>query len=474
VDTGVDTFSAYQTIDPAAKELTATLQLAYTSGGAASKWENRSTALVFTPAPDCVLPADARIELNLGTYSITGSRDSQGRFVIPVGELAKIASGDTATKQVQLTFLSEMLPVEEAQYSFAVDWYMANSVVGEAPMNGEKLAALQNQAGDAYPLVLSKSEDKIPSLQVIRTDQLVTNGQLRFMLQQQNLDGYYVTMSVQMLSNETREYGDTGQTVQYEFKGATITDTVNLQTNLGSNRLRFVVTTSSGEMVLEVFHYFVVTAANAVSDTRKILYYENFTDDATGQVSGAYTAHQVSVPTAAGQSASEYDLEGGLYKHEGYTFAGWSTEISGNDQNTYPEGTTVAFMYDAGASGRVKCMTMDGMPVQLSESGDLTLYAQWNVSGYFVEFDPNPPEGVSFTGNMPRQAFTYNEENELPLNQYVVDGYTFLGWSKSADGDVDYSDGEKVINLTTVAGEGVTLYAKWQPNESNGNQSTTG
>lgn len=378
VDTGADTFSMYQAIDTAAKEMTATLHLVYTSGGAASKWENRSAALVFTPAQDCELPADARIELDLGTYSITGSRNQQGNFVIPVGELAKIDSGETATKQVKMTLLSEMLPVAETSYSFAVDWYMANSVVGEAPMNGEKLAILQNEAGEQYPLVLSKSEDKIPSLQVIRTDQLVTNGQLRFTLQQQNLDGYYVTMSVQMMSNETHEYGDTGQTVQYEIEGATITDTVNLQTNLGNNRLRFVVTTVSGEMVLEVFHYFVVTTSAAISDTRKILYYENFVEP-DGMTTGRYVAYQTKVPTSAEQQPTEHILEAALYQHEGYMLMGWSAEESSN-QKIYLPGETLFFRYDANSPGHVQCTNADGEAVKLDAQGNLILYALWQAN----------------------------------------------------------------------------------------------
>ena len=42
-------------------------------------------------------------------------------------------------------------------------------------------------------------------------------------------------------------------------------------------------------------------------------------------------------------------------------------------------------------------------------------------------------------------------------------GYTFDGWSTAPDGDVVYTDGEEVSNLTATNGGFVTLYAQWLP-----------
>lgn len=75
---------------------------------------------------------------------------------------------------------------------------------------------------------------------------------------------------------------------------------------------------------------------------------------------------------------------------------------------------------------------------------------------YTVVFNSN-----GGTGTMSDQSFNVNETKALNKNTLSKENYIFLGWSTSADGDVVYTDGEYVTNITN-SGETITLYAVWE------------
>ena len=112
---------------------------------------------------------------------------------------------------------------------------------------------------------------------------------------------------------------------------------------------------------------------------------------------------------------------------KGYTFAGWNTEADGT-------GTA----YKAG----------DKL------STGLTLYAQWTANAYKVSFNANGGKG-----SMEEMSFTYDEAQALTKNAFERTDYNFIGWSKSANGSVEYQDEKSVKNLTENGT--VTLYAVW-------------
>ncbi len=89
-------------------------------------------------------------------------------------------------------------------------------------------------------------------------------------------------------------------------------------------------------------------------------------------------------------------------------------------------------------------------------------------SAYTVSFDANPPANAStkdrVRGNMGYQYFpSVKAERQLYPNQFVLPGYTFMGWNTKPDGSGDYyRDGAIVSGLSQV-GTDVTLYAQWVP-----------
>jgi uncharacterized repeat protein (TIGR02543 family) len=66
---------------------------------------------------------------------------------------------------------------------------------------------------------------------------------------------------------------------------------------------------------------------------------------------------------------------------------------------------------------------------------------------------------------MSDQSFTYDEASKaLTENTFSKEGYTFAGWATSSNGDVEYTDGQSVQNLTSEKNGVVNLYAKWTAN----------
>ena len=150
-----------------------------------------------------------------------------------------------------------------------------------------------------------------------------------------------------------------------------------------------------------------------------------------------------------GSTASQtmtYDQAANLtangYTKIGYTFTGWNTQQDGGG-TVYTDGENVINM-------------------TATEGEELTLYAQWRVNNYTVRFDGNSADG----GIMSNQPMAFGVAANLTANAYTRTGYTFTGWNSNADGSgAGYTDGQSVINLTSVEGGTVMLYAQWKPHQ---------
>ena len=138
-----------------------------------------------------------------------------------------------------------------------------------------------------------------------------------------------------------------------------------------------------------------------------------------------------------------YDVEVALttntYQKTGYAFTGWSTSKNG----------TVAHVDKALVSNLTS-----------EHNGVITLYAVWEANDYQVKFDAN-----TGSGEMNVQNFVFDAKQKIAKNTFVKVGHTFAGWSLTANGAKVYADEEKVLNLTSKAGEVVTLYATWTINK---------
>ena len=112
---------------------------------------------------------------------------------------------------------------------------------------------------------------------------------------------------------------------------------------------------------------------------------------------------------------------------EGYMFCGWSTS----------------------STGAVQYRTND----QITLTGNLTLYAVWDDNPYIITLNTNYDAGVFKSILVPRNHpnYTLTSRDEPTHTEY-----TFIGWSQSPTGVVDYRTGNKV----TLNGN-LTFYAVW-------------
>ena len=114
----------------------------------------------------------------------------------------------------------------------------------------------------------------------------------------------------------------------------------------------------------------------------------------------------------------------------GYTFVGWSETSSGS--------TTT--------------------PVTTMPDADKSYYAIWTAHTYSVHFDANHDDAE---GSMDDQDFTYGVAQALTTCGFTNEGYFFKGWATSDDGDVVYTNGQSVSNLSSTDEDVVDLFAVW-------------
>lgn len=147
--------------------------------------------------------------------------------------------------------------------------------------------------------------------------------------------------------------------------------------------------------------------------------------------------------TMANQSFT-YNVEKALnvnaFLKTGYTFGGWNTKADGTG-DSYADGQSVKNLTNV-------------------NGGTVTLYAVWVPNQYKVIYNGNGNN--SNDAIMDPTTHIYDEDKNLSLNRYTKEDHSFKEWNTKADGTgTSYIDGQSVINLTTVNGGEVTLYAIW-------------
>ncbi|MBQ9431453.1 MAG: InlB B-repeat-containing protein, partial [Kiritimatiellae bacterium] len=177
----------------------------------------------------------------------------------------------------------------------------------------------------------------------------------------------------------------------------------------------------------------------------------------TGNFVGAHTVPwsivKRTVTLTSGSAGKVYDGTE-LTKHEvtvggdgfaegegaSYTYTGTQTDI-GESENTF-----TYTLNDGTKAGNYDIVTANGK---------LTV----ETFPYAVTFNANGGSGA-----MEDLAFTYGQDAALTVNAFTRTGYTYQGWATSAEGEVVYTDGQTVGNLTMTPNGTVNLYAVWHPN----------
>ena len=96
----------------------------------------------------------------------------------------------------------------------------------------------------------------------------------------------------------------------------------------------------------------------------------------------------------------------------------------------------------------------------ISGVGAKTIYAKWTAHKYTVTFHGNGAD----KGAMKDQPMVCGTGKALTKNAFTRVGYTFSGWTRDPNsGNVEFTNGQKTLNLTYADGDTVELYAVWTP-----------
>ena len=204
----------------------------------------------------------------------------------------------------------------------------------------------------------------------------------------------------------------------------------------------------------------------------------------------------------------EYDkadsLSSNAFKRTGYTFSGWRRDDKTNGKsyrdresviNLLTDNGSATTMYAQWKANEYTVTFIDGhngktittktvtygssvdAPSQPSHEGytttgwdgsldnitaDKTITLNYRPNKYTVKFNGNADDVRGTTAD---KSMEYDKPDTLTPNGYSRTGYTWTGWSDTANGNgTTYSDKQKVTNLTSEDGGAVTLYAQWKIN----------
>ncbi len=153
----------------------------------------------------------------------------------------------------------------------------------------------------------------------------------------------------------------------------------------------------------------------------------------------------------------EYNANGGSGDMSSrYVYFGRTTLSSGDEfANT---GCHVD-KWNTKADGTGSSYTVGQSVINLStENGaTVTLYAQWAINTYTIEFNAN-----GGSGTMSPQIMSYGTPAQLDKCTFIKDGREFDSWNTKADGTgTKYTHRQQVLDLTSDDGAIITLYVIW-------------
>ena len=195
----------------------------------------------------------------------------------------------------------------------------------------------------------------------------------------------------------------------------------------------------------------------------KIHYVENF--PTPNGPTGEYIAEQYVADEGTGQC--NVTIRNNIFYHPGYQINGWYALTAEGKKVYYKVNDVVNLAAGPDGMGTTSttCTQCGGSGVDHKDHQLLTLYAEWEANGYFVDYHANVDTGVTVSGQMARQVFYYDVAQSLTANAFTRSGWMVAGWCTEKECTHDsvpcYADGEEVKNLTDQPGAVVDLYAQW-------------
>ena len=147
-------------------------------------------------------------------------------------------------------------------------------------------------------------------------------------------------------------------------------------------------------------------------------------------------------------------------KKTGYLFKGWKNSVT---NTVYANKAELPVLTDSTENNysnfKFNNEEVCSSGENPSTANSISFEAQWEPINYHVAYDCNTGNGT-----MANTDHIYDKEKNLRAKTCTKTGYTFLGWSKTKNGNKQYDDSQEVKNLTTENNATVTLYAVWKVN----------
>lgn len=154
---------------------------------------------------------------------------------------------------------------------------------------------------------------------------------------------------------------------------------------------------------------------------------------------------------------------------------------------TATQGQRKEFLMTPAVGAHIEEVLVDGSAIPVTDpngmvhvfeniQADHRIHVKFAVSSYVVRYDENKDfnpdhlEGeqtqntVTSVSGMPDSVYQYGQRGSLRKNDFIREGYAFIGWNTEKDGSgTFYPDQyDQVYNLTTEHNGVVTLYAQWE------------
>lgn len=160
------------------------------------------------------------------------------------------------------------------------------------------------------------------------------------------------------------------------------------------------------------------------------------------------------------------------YTKTGYQFAGWNIKSDakiGGSSTSDQNGKKYTGTF-------IKAGTQLTYAQLISTYGTtLNLYAIWEPIRYKIVYHGNNNWNDETVGTEKTAEYRYDHPQDLESNPFTrntgetwgsetqVQGYTFIGWGKTAEQhEVDYTDRQNIINLKSTENAVVNLFALWR------------
>ena len=172
--------------------------------------------------------------------------------------------------------------------------------------------------------------------------------------------------------------------------------------------------------------------------TYKVEYHKVKPTTATTEISGETLANENIVYD------TEFTLRTCNFTLAGYNFAGWSLTENG------------AIAYDNEQTVSNLSSTQDGV---------VALYSVFTPVTYQIKFNTEKPTSSTndIEGTMSDYTATFDSAITLPVNEYTLRGYNFIGWAIASGGAVVYDNNANIAtNLANTQDAIIELYTVWE------------